>query len=272
MTQMQKLIKYLAIALGLFLIVSIASGILAVLSAISGIGYLADEVLSDDRSGVAFQESFSDQAKILDIEIGAADVSIVTGAELRVETDNPYISVKENTGTLIIREESHIAILEGSKLTLYIPEDMVFTKASITTGAGRIQAEQLSCRKLDLELGAGMAEFQTLSATDSADIDGGAGQILIHDGSLNNLDFDMGVGEGNIVTALTGQADITAGVGALYLTVLGAEEDYTVRAEQGLGRVEVENSTISGQSSIGSGPNVLDIEGGIGNITVDFEG
>ena len=272
MTTMQKIIKYLAIAFGAFLIVSIASGVFGLFSVIAGVtSWTNNRESTVEIQDSAFSGVFSDDVQILDMEIGAADIRIVVGDELYVETDNPYITAEEVNGTLVIKEKSHISDLDGSKLTIYIPEEMVFTKANITTGAGRIDAEQLSCRKLNMELGAGMAEFQDLTVTDKADIEGGAGQIVIHNGKLNDLSFEMGLGEGDVAAALTGNCEITAGIGALYLTVLGDEDDYTIHAEQGIGRVEVENRVISGDTTIGSGSNRLELEGGIGNITVDFE-
>lgn len=270
MTTLQKIIKYLALAFAIFLILAIISGVVGVFTAIAGIAaWRDDRAASSEPADVTFDAS---EVRSLDMEIAAANIRVLCGDELNVETDNPYISVyTSNNGTLHIEEESHIGDLDGSTLTVYIPEDMVFDEANITTGAGRIQAEQLVCRELDLELGAGEAEFQTLTVTDSADIEGGAGQIVVHDGRLHDLAFEMGVGEGDIVAVITGDSQITAGVGALYLTIPASPEDYTIHAEQGIGRIEIDNTHITGESTVGSGPNRLELDGGIGNITVDFE-
>lgn len=272
MTTMQKVIKYLAIALAVGLIVAIVGGVCSVLAAITGIASWNHRDQSGESAGTSFSGTISSEVTMLQMEVGAARIWIKTGDELYVEANNPYITVADRNGTLYIQEESHIADLDDSSLTIYIPEDMVFDQVDMTTGAGLIDLEQLSCQKLELELGAGKAEFQKLTVTGKADIEGGAGQFILHNGQLHNLDFEMGVGEGDIVTSLTGSADIASGIGALYLTVLGNADDFTVYAESGLGRVEVDNRSISGEAVIGSGPNRLEIEGGIGNITVDFEG
>lgn len=270
MTTLQKVIKWLAIALAVFLIVAIVASIVGVVAAIAGIHSLrGNNTLPNEHEELTFNAS---EIQTLDMEIGAANIQILSGDELRVETDNPCISIYTRLdGTLYIEEESHIGNLDGSTLTIYIPDDMVFDHADITTGAGVITLETLTCRKLELELGAGKAELENLTVTGDADIDGGAGQLIIKNSSFHDLSFDMGVGQGNIDAALTGDSDITAGIGALHLTVLGNAEDYTVHAEQCLGRVEVDNRGISGEYTIGSGPNRLNIEGGIGNISVDFE-
>lgn len=207
----------------------------------------------------------------VELEIGGAEVLITRGDVLLVETDNPYITAEERSGTLKIEERSHIADLDSSTVTIYIPKELVFEDVDISTGAGRLQLDALACRQLELELGAGLAEIYDLTVEHSASIDGGAGKIVLHNGDLNRLDFDMGVGEADIVTALSGDSEISAGVGALYLTVLGDMADFTVDAQGGIGKVEVENTSVTLHETIGSGSTRLEIEGGVGSITVDFE-
>lgn len=276
MTTLQKIIKYLAIALAIFLIISIVSGILGMLGAISGIRFLADRI--SDREGNEIAQSgeflfgpYDGDIQYLEMEIGAADIRIAQGESLYVETVNPYISVSETNGHLKIHERSHFGSLEDSCITLYIPEQMAFEDVEIQTGAGRIQIDLLRCEDLTLELGAGETEIQYLQADNCADIEGGAGQIVIHDGTFHDLSLDMGVGKGDITASFTGDTDISAGIGALYLTVLGEPEDYTVHAEQGLGSMEVDNRSITGRTTIGDGPNRLEIKGGIGEISIEFE-
>lgn len=266
MTPLQRFIKYCAIALAVCLIAGIAAGALAILSALAGIETLVDLTTPPEETQAEYTG-----IQNLDMEIGAADIRIVTGDTLSVQTDNPYITFRESMGTLVIREEAHIGNLESSTLTLTVPEELVFEQADITTGAGKIGAEALSCRRLELELGAGMAEFQSLTVLDQAELTGGAGKILIHGGSLRDLDFDMGIGEAQVTTALAGDCSVSAGIGSMYLTVLGDPGDFTVRSEQGIGRVEVDGARLSGKQRLGSGPNILEIESGIGPVTVDFE-
>ena len=57
----------------------------------------------------------------------------------------------------------------------------------------------------------------------------------------------------------------------LVLTIPASPEDYTVFAESGIGRIEVDGMHIIGSDTLGSGENRLDLEGGIGNIDVYFE-
>lgn len=268
MTKLQKLIKYLAVAFGIFLTISIVSGVVSVLGILTGLSAGSNVAHSSDSTTFG---PFSSDLDRLELEIGAADIEIVTGETLLVLTDNPYITAEERNGTLVIRESSHIANLESSSLTLQIPGGMTFGQVKLVTGAGRLRLETLSCRELEWELGAGQAEVQSLTVTGEADIDGGLGQFIIHDGSIHDLDFDMGMGEAELCLLLTGRCEISAGVGSLALTIPAALEDYTISAEQGLGRIEVDGMTVTGKGTLGTGSHRLALEGGIGSISVYFE-
>lgn len=266
MNAMQRVIKYLAIALAIGIIFSIVSGVLGAISLVAGIASVGEEKVEAVDSAFGPFEGIEN----LSMEIGAADIYIRAGDELRAETDNPYIELTTRGATLVIREKSHFANLEGSTLILYIPEGLELSDVDMQTGAGRITCEALNCRELDLELGAGEAELGSLTVTGEADIEGGAGRIVIRSGSLSNLRFDMGLGEARITAAFTGSSRISAGIGSLELTLLSGREDYTIRTEQGIGRITLDGMAISGNSTTGSGNNRIELNGGIGNIDIDF--
>lgn len=206
----------------------------------------------------------------LELEIGAADIRIVSGDAVSVQTDNPYITAKQQGSRLVVREKKHIANLESSSLTITLPKGMELRDVQVKAGAGRLEADTLLCRELELELGAGEAELGKLTVSGSADIEGGAGQIVIHDGDVRDLNLEMGVGEADIVAVLRGDSEISAGIGGLYLTIPAPAQEYTLRVEAGIGRIEVDNNHV-GSGTIGSGPQRIELEGGIGEIQVDFE-
>lgn len=207
----------------------------------------------------------------LELEVGGAEVVVTRGEDLRVETDNPYIRAFLRHGTLKIQESGHIADLDSSTVTVYIPQTLVFEDAELSAGAGKLQIDGLSCRQLELELGAGLVEIFDLNALHSAEISGGAGKIILHNGSLNRLDLDLGVGEAEITTALSGECEISAGVGNLNLRILGNPQDFSIHAQPGLGSLEVDGIAVTGRDTIGTGPNRLEIEGGIGTVRVNFQ-
>ena len=156
-------------------------------------------------------------------------------------------------------------------MTLYIPADAVFERANIITGAGRLTVDSLSAATINFELGAGEVTIDTLVAASDIDIDGGAGKITISGGALHNLDLDMGVGQLNLTSALTGESDFDLGVGESNITIIGNKDDYRLDIEKGLGNITVDDTSVSNIKGQGNGNNSIEVSGGIGAINLKFK-
>ena len=265
MTTFQKIIKYLAIALALFLVIGILEAVLGMIGIVGSL-FDKDAVTEDLKS-----YEVSSEIDRLEIEIGAADFKIVRGTVLSVESNLSKLTVKEQNGTLIIRQQTNRGITEQeASLTLCIPEEKIFDRIELVTGAGRLTVEQLSTETLMLELGAGEVYIHELNASRSADIAGGAGQITVNGGVLHNLDLEMGLGELNLTAMLTGESELELGIGQSNIMVLGDRKDYRLDLEKGLGELTVNGISISNTENYGNGQHKLSIHGGIGAIHVDF--
>lgn len=266
MTSTQKVIKYCAIALAIFLIVSIIGGIVGALSS------LALLFGDSDVTGEMKSYPITDGVKRLDIEIGSARLEIRTGETFALECNHKYISVKQTGDTLTIHEPTRIGINRSSSASviLTVPEGTVFDRASIVTGAGAVTVDALSANRLSLVLGAGEVRIDFLQAETRAEISGGAGRMTVKGGTLHDLELDMGVGELNLTSRLTGSCDIDQGVGEMNLILLGEKSDYRIDLEKGLGSAILDGMTVSG-GIYGNGSSRLDIDGGIGSITISYK-
>lgn len=265
MTTFQKIIKYLAIALALFLVIGILETVLGVIGIVGGL-FDKDAVTEDLRS-----YEVSAEIDRLEIEIGAADFKIVRGSACSVESNLSKLTVKEQNGTLIIKQQTTRGVTEQkAALTLCIPEGKVFDRVELITGAGRLTVEQLSAETLVLELGAGEVRINELNASREADIAGGAGQITVDSGVLHDLDLEMGVGELNLTAALTGDCELELGIGQSNIKVLGDRAEYRLDLQKGLGSLTVDGVDVSNTKANTGGHHSLTIHGGIGAIYVDF--
>lgn len=265
MTTWQKIIKYGAIALAVFLIVSIIGGILGGL----GMAFFGGNNVLDESKTYEISGPVTD----LELEVKAAELSIVTGREFKVESNLKNLTVQVKNGKLVIEDESRGGWFGGfgdAELILTLPEETSFEKAEITAGAGKVTIQDLRADTLRLELGAGKADIGSLEVQSSAKIEGGAGQINLRSGSLRNLDFDIGVGEVNFKAAVLGDSKINAGVGETNITLLGSKEDYELHIEKGIGSVKVDGQSLGDDSTYGSGKNEIEIDAGIGAIHVEF--
>ena len=266
MTTFQKTVKYIAMAFAIFLTVSIIGGILSVFGLFGGF-FGGDAVTEDIKT-----YSVSSVIQSLEVKINAADFTIKQGENFYVESNLKHLTVEDKNGVLTIKEtKKHAGTYTGAVLTLYIPEDTVFVKANIITGAGRLTVDSLSAATMNFELGAGEVTVNTLVATSDIDIDGGAGKITISDGALHNLDLDMGVGQLNLTSALTGESDFDLGIGESNITIIGNKDDYKLDIEKGLGNITVDGTSVSNIKGQGNGNNSIEVSGGIGAININFK-
>ncbi len=266
MTTLQKVIKYLAIAFAVFLSISIIGGILGAVGLFGG--FFASDAVSEEL------KTYSVTAEIheLRIRINAADLYIKEGESFSVQSNLEHLKVEESGGVLTVEETRKFGgNYSGAMLTIYVPAGTVLDSTNLTTGAGRLTIEKLSCQVLDFELGAGDVSITSLIATESADIDGGAGRVTVSGGELRNLDLDMGVGQLNLTAALTGDCQLDLGVGESNITLIGVKTDYELDLEKGLGTITVDGKDVSDYGSSGNGANKVEINGGIGTVDVRFQ-
>lgn len=215
MSTVQKIIKYLALAFAIFIIVSIISGIIIGITGITGIINFSKsrdirlESLEEITTNIKGTEIAS-----LKIEVAYTNLEIKKGETFKAETNNKYIKCTQSKDEIIIKEKGSnwFSNMDSTDLILYIPENMLFDEVKIETGAGEINIDNLETNELDLEIGAGTVTVQKLKVLDKAKIDGGAGKVEILSGEINNLNLDMGAGKFALTSKLTGSNDIDEGV------------------------------------------------------------
>ncbi len=206
------------------------------------------------------------------VNINAADITLRQGEAFSVESNVKHLTVKDEGGLLSIKDtKKFFANYNNATLIITIPIDTVFESAELKTGAGRFSVDTLSAKTLDCDFGAGEVKIGSLSVSSSAEIDGGAGEITISGGSIHNLDFDMGVGRINLTSLLTGECDLTLGVGESNVTLLGSKDHYTLDISKAIGNIHVDGDNISHAAGLGSGQNKVKLSGGIGTVNVKFQ-
>ena len=271
MNTTQKIIKYGAIAFAIFLIVAIISGILNI---VIGIG---SSIFGESPKMDEFKvlEEVTDDKKFtnLTLDIGASEIVIKEGETLKVETNNAFIKVEEKEDELVVKEKNNHAWSFGkdtTELIVYIPADYEFNKVRFNTGAGKITVDSLIADVIDMDLGAGSVRIDSIVARKNFDLDGGAGSITIKNAEVNNADIDIGVGEFEINGLITGKSEIDSGVGKTTINLKGNTDIYKLSLEKGVGGIKVNGEDVANNTVMGSGENYIDIEGGVGSISINF--
>lgn len=267
MTGLQKAIKYAAIAFAIFLIVSIASGILGAIGFFGGL--IGDESVLGEMTTYTVSQNVTE----LTVDVNAADFVIKSGSVFSVESNLKNLSVKESDGELHITEKSKIHVTSSysdAKLVIYIPEAWIFDCADITTGAGKVSIDVLSANKLSLELGAGEVNITELNAGNEAKIQSGAGAVKICNGVLNDLSCEIGAGKLELTAEILSKGKFECGVGSVNIILLGEKDSYRLKFDKGIGNVIVDGQSMSDNSVYGNGKNKIDFDCGIGNVKITF--
>lgn len=261
MTAFQRVIKYLAIALAIFIIFSIFSVIGELGSGIFGF------LLNRTNTTIVDTININNAINTIDIDLKYANLDIKKSDVFKVEISNKKINVEESDNKLTIKDNSK-KFISNTKETviLYLP-DYVLNDTIINTGAGDLNIEYLITNNLNLDLGVGKTIIDYIEATKST-IKTGVGTLIINDAKLNNSDIDIGIGKSIIRGILTGDNTIDAGVGETTLELVGNKNDYKIKFNKGIGNIKYNNENVANNSTIGDGNTTISIDGGIGNFIV----
>ena len=274
MTTAQKIIKYCAVALAVFLIITIISAVLSacygLLNAIGIINFKEDTLLEN-------MVTISDDAEellSLNLDIKSSNLQIKTGDKFEVKTNNSNIKYSNENGFIKIKEDKSINWFFGKidigELIIYIPENMQqIDEVKINIGSGTIFIENLNTKNLYLDLGAGNVTINKLTVSEGTKINGGAGNININSGSFANVDLDLGVGNTKIKSSVTGNSKIDTGVGELNLYLTLESSEYKIEVDKGIGKITYNDDKILDNTIIGNGENYIKINGGIGNVNIE---
>ena len=270
----QKVIKYLAIAFAIALIVGIITTIVRVVSSIP-LTLKIGKNNNDSNNIIETSSDFENEnVAFLDIDIAYSNLTIRKGEYLKVESSDKDIQCKQDEQKIIIKERNSNWFNNTKKeeLIVYVPENLQFDKVNINTGVGKVNIEILNTKVLKMDLRAGETSIQNINITESAKIDTGAGKVNIKEAKINDLRCDLGIGATEISAKLLENTRIGTGVGNLKLDVLGKKEEYETKINKGLGNVTIDEEKISDNEVVGNGENKIDIDGGVGEIKINFRG
>ncbi len=274
MTTAQKVIKYIALGFAAFLIVTIISAILsggyALLRAF-GLIHVDKNIVTEELKVISSEVK---EISTLKIDLSCTNLDVKIGDNFKVETNNSKITFTNDNGSVKIKEENRNWLNNNKKsnLIIYIPRDMIaIDETKIETGAGKINIEKLNTQSLYLELGAGDVYIKNLTVTKEAKIDGGLGRTELKSCEINNLKANLGMGDFVFNGKLTGKNEIDSGVGAIDIDLMDNKGNYKINVSKGLGNVTLDGQKLEMDRVYGTGENYLDVDGGIGEIKIEFK-
>ena len=277
MRPFQKVIKYGAIALAIYLAIMIISVIIFVITTLFGIGVGIETISNNinDNDLVSYTQEYSG-IDSLNIDLGNHALEIKNGDTFKVELINvsKNLLVKQvNSGKELKIEDKTFRLFgdidKESKVIIYIPNDLEFKDIKLDLGVSDTNIEEIKTSKLELDIGTGNCKINNIQVA-NAEIDSGAGNTTIENSSFGELEFNGGIGETNLNCEILNRGEIEAGVGNLRIDLIGSKDKYKLRAETGIGNLIIDGSEVKNGQIIGNGNINVNIEAGIGKTNINF--
>lgn len=225
--------------------------------------------------------TISNDIKELDINMNYGELYIKEGEAFSLEiecTEAHEVFAEEEGSCLSIWSERFRNKIRISQkhtdpiiVNMTIPTGKQFEKIKLEIGAAELSVDSFLSDSFVAKIGAGELQIKKLQVSNFAQIASGAGEILIEDGEIHNLSMSLGAGEVEICAAITGDSQISAGVGELVLKLVGSPEDYSATITKGFGSCSVNGFTRCNGNTYGDGPNLLKVSGGVGAVSVTFD-
>lgn len=152
--------------------------------------------------------------------------------------------------------------------------------AEFSGGVGRFEASDCVFDELALKSGVGEFDLNGLTVSGELSVYGGMGNIRLDNATLHDSEFKMGVGSLYVDGVLLGTNRITQGVGDVTLNIHDSLDNYFLRLDAGPGSMVLSENgsvterynTLARSTDFGSSdaPNRIRVEGGVGDLRLDF--
>ena len=234
MTEMQKIIKYCALALAIFLI-------FIIVTTIANVGYniLEKTDLINNSNSKLLKNNIvisnnESEIREIDIDIKSSNIILKTAKNFKVETNNKDIKYSYEDGKVLIKQNNvnkwYFNKNNNSKLIFYIPSEISLEKINLNNNVGDV--------KIDFE-------------------------------KISNLNIDLDVGDIFVKSMLSGKNIIKSNIGDINLELSLKQEDYKFEFDKDIGEVKLNNNKIKRDTITGNSNNNLKIKTNIGDIKIN---
>lgn len=216
--------------------------------------------VSNVASGALSDTVTVDEYKNVKVDVGFGEVSFAASKDdtFSVKYDAskekfvPKIGVSGDT-LYISQDDLKLNNFSASgnklKITVYAPAGYEFGNVIIDCGAGDIDVDNLSAKKLDLDYGAGDVKIKN-SSIDTISVDAGAGDVVMMDNAFEKIDVDAGAGDVKI-----------SGVGDI--------DQYDFDIDVGVGDIKVGDNKSHGEfKASGNSGKKISVDCGVGDLEI----
>lgn len=209
----------------------------------------SDTAVSDDVF-IPLDYSADDISK-LDITVSIGDFTVNKGESFSIYADGinaESLRCEVTDGCLTIDYSPELYLMNfdftnignQSEITITVPEK-VYESIDFSVYAGNLNVENISSNRFILDFTAGDAQFENVSASQSAQIKMTAGECYFINSKFNNANIKMTAGDMNFdVCRLSGDNSIDMTAGELNMTLIGKRSDYKINIDKTAGEVNID--------------------------------
>lgn len=232
-----------------------------ILIAIGGIGLAALAMNGVNLNGISIGPSSSEtslenvemciipidetqEITSLDFSADAGVFTVVRGDNFTVETNLSTFEWEISDGCLKIENDIPSKFINfddaAVEIIVTVPERH-FKEVKLSLNAGEFYADDIITDKLTIDMDAGEAVLNNISAITASDITINAGTCTLNNSVLNESEINMDAGEMIFEECkLTGENDINLDFGEISMILLGKRSDYKLDIDNDLGEVNVD--------------------------------
>lgn len=232
----------------------------------------------------------SSNYNVMNVSVDVGGVIIEKGDSFSLNVENiisKWLTVKSDNSVLDVKygpeDPDDIKGIDTSshKIIITVPYDHNTKDITLEVGTGDMSVKDLLCEKISLHCGTGSSEMSNIQCSNLS-IECGSGVLQFSDIKVNeNTNINMGSGSAKINGTLGDKISVEGGTGTLNLDISGDKADYCINGEFPTRSVYVNGEKISGSSDPwenggNSSDNctkdrVINIEGGVGDININFK-
>ena len=277
MTGFQKFIKYAAIALGIYLSITIVLVLLGIAR-----GFVGASRNNEIRDLVRDREQYQteditrtyENIKKLEVNVEETELIIRNGDTFKIEGTNipDRMEIEQDGNKLKVSDEEVSSSFsdENMVVTIYIPEDIKLDTIDLEINYVSADIQKLNATNLKLDIYNNYCEIDEIIA-DNVEFKNEEGNLDIYDAEIGRLLFDSESGVEDVSLDITGNAEINLEYSYTDMNLIGTQEDYQINTKNQSGNIYIDGTTITSNSeTLGSGNAKVNLDNVHADIFITF--
>ena len=278
MTTLQKIIKYGAIAFGIYLSVTIIFIFLSIArSLVRNSNDEFNDIIeySEEEYNTTDISTTYENIKALEVDLETISLTIKRGETFTLEGTNvpDKVEIRQDGGTLKIDDEMISSDIsdEDAMLTIYIPETQILDRVNLDLKYVSVDLETLNATNIKLDMENTNCVIEILT-TDNLEINNEYGDMDIRNAETKRLTFDSEIGTEDISIRVTKSAKIDLENSDTNIDLKGTQEEYQVIYKKQYGSLNIAGTEMTSNNETFSNGNIkINIDAENTNLDIDFE-